>query len=125
MTQQIRDVVEQYVKLVGSGPTEDIVQLYAPDATVEDPIGTEPRQGHDAIREFYEVIANLDREAELHAESVRIAGNHAAFMFTLVTKFGDQKFTLSPIDVMEFDDAGKIIRMRAYWSQEDMSSAPN
>ncbi|MEV6275045.1 nuclear transport factor 2 family protein [Nocardia sp. NPDC051832] len=125
MTEQIRNVVEQYVKLVGSGPTEDIVQLYAPDATVEDPIGTEPRQGHDAIREFYDVIANLDRATELHAETVRIAGNHAAFMFSLVTKFGDQKFTLAPIDVMEFDDAGKIIRMRAYWSQEDMSSAPN
>lgn len=125
MTQQIRDVVEQYVKLVGSGTTEDIVQLYAPDATVEDPIGTEPRQGHAAIREFYDVIANLDRESQLHAETVRIAGNHAAFLFTLVTKFGDQKFTLSPIDVMEFDDAGKIISMRAYWSQEDMGSAPN
>ncbi|MEV0250992.1 nuclear transport factor 2 family protein [Nocardia sp. NPDC050712] len=125
MTQQIRDVVEQYVKLVGSGPTEDIVQLYAPDATVEDPIGTEPRVGHEAIREFYEVIANLDRETELRPETVRIAGNHAAFLFTLVTKFGDQRFTLSPIDVMEFDDAGKITRMRAYWSQEDMSSAPD
>ncbi|GAB2675614.1 nuclear transport factor 2 family protein [Nocardia goodfellowii] len=125
MTQQIRDVVEQYVKLVGSGPTEDIVQLYAPDATVEDPIGTEPRRGHDAIREFYEVIANLDRETELRPDSVRIAGKHAAFMFTLVTKFGDQRFSLAPIDVMEFDDSGKIVRMRAYWSQEDMSSAPD
>ncbi|MEV0294001.1 nuclear transport factor 2 family protein [Nocardia sp. NPDC050710] len=122
MAQQICDVVEQYVKLVGSGPTEDIVNLYAADATVEDPIGTEPKRGHAAIREFYEVIANLDRETELRAETVRIAGNHAAFMFTLVTKFGDQRFTLSPIDVMEFDDEGKIISMRAYWSQDDMSS---
>ncbi|MFD6463896.1 nuclear transport factor 2 family protein, partial [Streptomyces roseolus] len=69
MTQQIRDVVEQYVKLVGSGPTEEIVQLYAPDATVEDPIGTEPRQGHAAIREFYEVIANLDRESRLQVDT--------------------------------------------------------
>ncbi|WP_433756621.1 nuclear transport factor 2 family protein [Nocardia sp. CA-135398] len=120
MAAKIRDVIEQYVKLVGSGPTEAIVDLYTPDAVVEDPIGTEPKRGHDAIREFYEVLGNLDRETQLHADSVRIAGNHAAFMFTLVTKFGDQRFTLSPIDAMDFDDEGKIVAMRAYWSQDDM-----
>jgi steroid Delta-isomerase len=120
MAQQVRDVVEQYVKLVGSGPTEEIVNLYAADATVEDPVGTPVKRGHDAIREFYEVISNLDRETELKVETVRIAGNHAAFMFTLATKFGDQRFTLTPIDVMEFDDEGKIISMRAYWSPDDM-----
>ncbi|MFE9323907.1 nuclear transport factor 2 family protein [Nocardia sp. NPDC052278] len=120
MAAKIRDVIEQYVKLVGSGPTEAIVDLYAPDAVVEDPIGTEPKRGHDAISEFYEVLGNLDRETELHADSVRIAGNHAAFMFTLVTKFGDQRFTLSPIDAMDFDDEGKIVAMRAYWGQDDM-----
>ncbi|WP_433599099.1 nuclear transport factor 2 family protein [Nocardia sp. CA-135953] len=120
MAAKIRDVIAQYVKLVGSGPTEAIIDLYAPDAVVEDPIGTEPKRGHDAIREFYEVLGNLDRETELHTDSVRIAGNHAAFMFTVVTKSGDQRFTLSPIDAMDFDDEGKIIAMRAYWSQDDM-----
>lgn len=124
MAREIRDVVEQYVKLVGSGPTEEIVALYAPDAVIEDPIGTEPKQGHDAIREFYDVIASLDRETGLAPETVRIVGNHAAFVFTLVTRAGGQRMTLSPIDVMEFDDQGRIIRMRAYWGPGDMSVEP-
>ncbi|MFD6161550.1 nuclear transport factor 2 family protein [Nocardia sp. NPDC060256] len=124
MTKQIRDVIEQYVKLVGAGPTEAIVELYAADATVEDPIGTPARNGHAAIREFYDVIAALDRDTELRPETVRIGGNEAAFMFTIVTRVAGQRFTLSPIDVMEFDDAGKITRMRAYWSQEDMAIEP-
>ncbi|MBH0777116.1 nuclear transport factor 2 family protein [Nocardia bovistercoris] len=119
---EIRDVVEQYVKLVGTGPTEDIVALYAPDAVVEDPIGTEPRRGHDAIREFYDVLADLERETELRPDSVRIAGRHAAFMFVLVTKFGDQRLTISPIDAMEFDDDGRITSMKAYWGQDDIVS---
>ncbi|MFG1792442.1 nuclear transport factor 2 family protein [Nocardia sp. NPDC049149] len=122
MTKQIRDVVEQYVKLVGSGPTEAIVDLYAPDATVEDPVGTPVRRGHDAIREFYDIIAALDRETALNPETVRIAGTEAAFQFTIVTRAGGHRFTLSPIDVMEFDEAGKITRMRAFWSQDDMRS---
>ncbi|MFB8277022.1 nuclear transport factor 2 family protein [Nocardia colli] len=124
MTKQIRDAIEQYVKLVGAGPTEAIVELYAPDATVEDPVGTPVRQGHAAIREFYDVIGALDRDTELRADTVRIAGNEAAFMFTIVTRVAGQRFTLTPIDMMEFDDAGKIIRMRAFWSQEDMAIEP-
>lgn len=124
MAREIRDVVEQYVKLVGAGPTEDIVALYAPDAVIEDPIGTEPKQGHEAIREFYNVIASLERETSLAPETVRIAGNHAAFVFTLITKAGGQRMTLSPIDVMEFDTEGRIIRMRAYWSADDMTAEP-
>ncbi|MBF6351312.1 MULTISPECIES: nuclear transport factor 2 family protein [Nocardia] len=124
MAREIRDVVEQYVKLVGSGPTEDIVALYAPDAVIEDPIGTDPKQGHDAIRGFYDIITSLERETSLAPETVRIAGNHAAFVFTLITKAGGQRMTLSPIDVMEFDAEGRITRMRAYWSADDMAVEP-
>ncbi|WP_040834118.1 nuclear transport factor 2 family protein [Nocardia brevicatena] len=124
MARQIRDVVERYVKLVGTGPTEEIVELYAPDARIEDPIGTPPRQGHDAIREFYDILANLDRETGLVPESVRIVGNHAAFMFTLITTAGGQRMTLNPIDVMEFDEEGRITGMRAYWGQDDMRIEP-
>jgi steroid delta-isomerase len=55
-TQQIRETVERYVELVGTGTAAEIAQLYAPDATVEDPVGSPVRQGHDAIVEFYGII---------------------------------------------------------------------
>lgn len=119
MAAQPRDVVEQYVKLVATGPTDDIVALYAANATVEDPIGTPVREGHDAIRELYAALEGVtERSTELH--TVRIAGKHAAIAFTLVTTFGNQRMTLSPIDIMEFDDEGKIVKMRAYWGPDDL-----
>ncbi|NNH74311.1 SnoaL-like domain-containing protein [Nocardia uniformis] len=119
MAAQPRDVVEQYVKLVATGPTDDIVALYADNATVEDPIGSEVRTGHAAIRELYAALENVaERNTELH--TVKVAGKHAAVSFTLVTEFGDQRMTLSPIDIMEFDDAGKIVAMKAYWGPDDL-----
>ncbi|SUE30183.1 delta(5)-3-ketosteroid isomerase [Nocardia farcinica] len=125
MTQKIRDTIERYVELVGSGPTQGIVDLYTEDATVEDPIGTPLRRGHEAIREFYSVFESLDRSTELRTDTVRIAGNHAAFMFDVVTVHGDQRFTVTPIDVMEFDEDARIVRMRAYWNPEqDMRAEP-
>lgn len=119
MAAQPRDVVEQYVKLVATGPTDDIVALYAENATVEDPIGSQVRTGHESIRELYAALENVaERSTELH--TVKVAGKHAAVSFTLVTKFGEQRMTLAPIDIMEFDDEGKIVSMKAYWGPDDL-----
>ncbi|GAB2690818.1 nuclear transport factor 2 family protein [Nocardia thraciensis] len=117
--QQIREAVERYVQLVETGPTAEILALYAPDAVVEDPIGSDPRRGHAAIGELYDALAQVQqRKTELH--TLRVNGNHAAVSFTLVTEAGDSRMTLSPIDVMEFDDEGRITSMRAYWGPDDM-----
>ncbi|MEV6771751.1 nuclear transport factor 2 family protein [Nocardia sp. NPDC051030] len=119
MAVQPRDVVEQYVKLVATGPTEDIVALYAADAVVEDPIGSEPRHGHDKIRELYTALESAqERQTELH--TVKVNGKHAAVSFTLISTFNGQQMTLAPMDIMEFDDEGKIVSMRAYWGPEDL-----
>ena len=117
--QQIRDVVERYVKLVGSGPPDEIVKLFAEGAVVEDPAGSEPRRNPAAIRELYALLDNgLEKTSELIA--VRVVGNVAVFLFKLTTLIGDKRMELSPIDMMEFDDDGNIRSMKAYWSQDDL-----
>ena len=117
--QQIRDVVERYVALVGSGPADEIVKLFSDDAVVEDPAGSEPRRDPAAIRELYTLLDNgLEKKSELI--TVRVVGNVAVFLFKLTTLIGDKRMELSPIDMMEFDDHGKIRSMRAYWSQDDL-----
>ncbi|RVW02068.1 nuclear transport factor 2 family protein [Rhodococcus xishaensis] len=116
--ESIRNTVERYIKGVATGTADDILALYAEGATVEDPVGTPVRTTRESIREFYQIIEPLEQEAEL--VTLRIAANTAAFHFRLITKMGDQTFEIAPIDVMEFDDDGKILSMRAVWSQEDM-----
>ena len=114
----IRATVENYLKFVASGTVDEIISLFAEGATVEDPVGTDVRTTEASLREFYGMIEPLKQESELL--TLRIAGNTAAFHFRLVTDFGEQKFDLSPIDVMTFDADGKITSMRAVWSAEDM-----
>jgi steroid delta-isomerase len=118
--QENRETAERYVDLVGTGTADQIAELYAPDATVEDPIGTDPRHGIEAIREFYGVIEPLARKTELR--SMRVVGNEAAIVFTLHTEGHGYQMTIDPIDVMTFDDQGRITSMRAYWGPEDMRS---
>jgi steroid Delta-isomerase len=116
--EDIRKTVERYIEAVATGTADDVVALYAEGATVEDPVGTEPRTTVEALREFYGVIEPLKQTGELL--TLKIAGNSAAFHFSLVTDLGEQKLEIAPIDVMTFDDDGKITSMRAFWSQEDM-----
>ena len=116
--EDIRKTVERYIEAVATGTADDVVALYAEGATVEDPVGTESRTSVESLREFYAVIEPLKQTGELL--TLKIAGNSAAFHFSLVTDLGEQKLEIAPIDVMTFDDDGKITSMRAFWSQEDM-----
>lgn len=117
----ILETIEQYVARVATGTTDEILDLFAEGATVEDPVGTEVRTTRESIREFYSGLEGLEQEASLI--TTRVAEGQAAFQFELVTRADGATYTLSPIDVMTFDDAARITSMRAFWSGEDMSVA--
>ena len=117
--QAITDTVNRYIALLGDGDVDGLVSLYADDATVEDPVGGEVHIGSQAIKGFYSAVANVEREAEL--VSLRVAGHEAAFHFRLTVTAGDHKIRIEPIDVMVFDDRGKVSAMKAYWSAADVT----
>ena len=118
---RILETIHSYVDLVGKGTADEIMALYAEGATVEDPVGTDVRTTRESIHEFYAAIEPLEQESRL--VSAKVADGQAAFLFELVTRVGDQTYTLAPIDVMTFDDEGRITTMRAFWSNADMEVA--
>lgn len=117
--EQITDVVNRYISLVSDGTADDLVELYADDATVEDPVGGEVHIGRQAIRGFYSAMEGVARQCEL--VTLRVAGHEAAFHFKLTVTAGDTKMLIEPIDVMVFDSEGKISAMKAYWSPESVT----
>jgi len=120
--ERMRATVERYLSLVASGTAEEITELYAPDATVEDPVGSPPHAGRDAILAFYKVIEPIRRSTELL--SFTAAGNVAVFAFRIVTYFDQLTIELEPTDIMEFRPDGLISGMRALWGPEDMVQTP-
>ena len=117
--ERIRQVVDDYVRLVGTGTADEIVALYADDATVEDPVGSEVLIGSEAIRGFYATLEGLDQTTRLL--TLRVAAGEAVFHFEVATLADGVTYTLAPIDAMTFDDDGKVTSMRAYWSDADMT----
>jgi steroid delta-isomerase len=117
--QAITDMVHRYIALLVDGSVEELVGMYADDATLEDPVGGEVHIGSRAIAGFYSAISTVERECEL--VSLRVSGNEAAFQFRLTVTAGDNKMRVEPIEVMVFDDRSKVTAMKAYWSSADVT----
>jgi steroid Delta-isomerase len=120
--EQIADTVNRYISLVARGSADDLVELFAEDATVEDPVGGEVHIGRQAIHGFYAGLTNTENaERDCELVTLRVAGNEAAFQFRLIVKTGDGGIRIEPIDVMVFGDDGKVTAMKAYWSADNVT----
>jgi len=109
--------VHRYVEAFAKGDIEIIRELYADDAIVEDPMGSEPKVGMEAILEFYSVGLGAGAKLELTGNP-RVAGMSVAFPFRV--KWGELEIEI--IDVFDFDDSGKVVHMKAYWGPENTIS---
>lgn len=116
-TEAITKAVNRYLETVSQGRPDDIAALYAEDATVEDPVGSEVHIGRQAIRGFYTSVENVKSKTEV--VTLRALGNEAAFLWRLIIG----GMTIEIISVMTFDDAGKIASMRAYWGQDNITQS--
>ncbi len=110
--------VETYMKALNDADMSLIEALYANDATVEDPYGTEAKVGIEAIKEFYAQGFAAGLKAELTGP-VRVAGDSAAFPFNVL--FAGN--VMEVIDVFQFNDNDEVISMKAYWSEANIKPA--
>ena len=113
--EHMRNVLQRYVDGVTRGDCEGIMALYADEATVEDPVGSEPRRGRAAIAELYRNAAGQVR-LELDGR-VRVAANCAAAPM-IGRPTGMPGMVVEIVDVMTFNDDGLVTSMRAYWSPD-------
>lgn len=120
--EQMTAAVHGYVDAFARADAAAVVGLFAADATVEDPVGTPPKVGHEAIREFY--TSSMATGAKLHVEGpIRLGEDYAAFAFQVRLKMGETDATVDVIDVFRFDAFGKIARMEAYFGPTNFGTA--
>ena len=106
--------VHAYVAAFERSDPAAVVALFAPDATVEDPIGSPPHQGREAIERFY--TASMQTGAKLQLDGpIRLAGAHAAFAFSVHLHWDGSDKRVDVIDIFTFNEAGQVIAMKAYF----------
>lgn len=118
-----QDVAVKYLEGLTNSDLEQVVGLFADDATLQDPVGGDINlSGIEAIRAFYAKSVTMGLIGKLQGD-VRVAGNSVAFAFEMkITKpeAGPELF-FEAIDVFDLNDEGKIVSMKAYWGPENVT----
>ncbi len=115
-TERMLEAPQKYLEALCNKDLEGVMALYADDATVEDPVGTDKHVGKAAVRKFYAGAVEAGVQAELTGP-VRLAGQEAAFPF--VIKIPAAGMEMDVIDVFRFNDEGLVVEMRAFWGDSN------
>ena len=116
----MQQIVGQYLAAINDGDMQAVMTLYADDAAVEDPAGTEPKRGDD-ILQFYTNAFSGGAKVELTGP-VRISSKAAAFPFRAeIKQAGGQVLIVEVIDIFEFDPAGKVVKMTAHFGPANVT----
>ena len=112
----IRDRVDRYFAAWRALDPTAWTACFAPDAISHEPYGATPVQGQAALKTLFHSIASALQEVSIRAEEIHVAHNRAAVLFRgQGTGRNGKPVTVEGIDVFEFNDAGQIQNLWAYW----------
>lgn len=118
-----RAALQAYIDNFNAGDGAGLAALFADDARIEDPVGgTTIVEGRVAIDDFYKGAVDVVERLELAAPIRTSHGASAAMAFDIHMQVEGQPMLIRVIDVMTFDDEGKIVDMKAYHGPGDVET---
>jgi len=116
--EQMVATVNAYVDGFAHKNAEMIAALFAENGSAEDPVGSPLVRGKPAILEFYAKAMTMGITLVLEGP-VRTVANYAAFPFSIHMQTPKGNRRIDVIDLFRFNEAGKIVEMRAFWGPEN------
>ena len=114
--EQIEALVTDVFNKFAAFDAEGTAALYAPDGTIEDPVGTTPVQGTQAIIAYLQTFPTILDEIRVQHFDVTVAGQEAAIKWRLrfKTKTGNV-FFVDGIGIFKINEQGKVQSDREYF----------
>src|SRR5215213_6753438 len=108
----VTDVFDKFAAMDAQGTAS----LFAADGTIEDPVGTTPIQGTQAIIAYLETFPTILNEIRIQSFDVTVAGQEAALKWRLrfKTKTGNV-FFVDGIGILKINEDGKVQSDREYF----------
>nr|WP_301287235.1 nuclear transport factor 2 family protein [Sphingobium sp. OAS761] len=116
----MRAALSAYADRINQGDRDGILALFAPGATIEDPVGTAPKRGQEIVDWFTDTVAfrtHIDQVAPIRGSHA----NAAALIFDVTFHPPEAPpVRIRSLDVCTFDQEGCIVSLKAYWGPDDM-----
>jgi steroid Delta-isomerase len=114
---EVREFVTSYFHAAMTEPDTSIFPtFFTPDGILEDPVGTPPLRGREAIQRFLESgKAHIER-TEFVVREIMVCGSESAVHWTsnVWTRKG-QHVTVEGIGIFLFDDERKLRHVREFY----------
>jgi len=117
----MRTAMQAYLDALNNGDVKGIIALFAAGGTLEDPVGSGV---HDASQRLTSLVGGLSEGATFTLDApIRAShGSGAAMAFTVRMVMNGVPVQIRSLDVMQFDEAGLITEMKAYYGPSDITS---
>ncbi|WP_306335392.1 nuclear transport factor 2 family protein [Streptomyces sp. KL118A] len=130
----------EHSRRINAGDLDAIVELYAPDAVVEDPVGLPPLTGHDALRAHYGLLLSAHLREEAAEPVAGQDATHALIQITSVMdylplgpRYAERGWLKAPdapetarlrrtaMLVIRMDASGLVRHLKSYWGTSDLT----
>ncbi|HEY9503598.1 MAG TPA: nuclear transport factor 2 family protein [Pyrinomonadaceae bacterium] len=114
--EQIEAIATDVFNKFAAFDAQGTAALFAPDGTIEDPVGTTPVQGTQAIIAYLQTFPSILDEIRIQSFDVTVAGQEAAIKWRLrfKTKTGNV-FFVDGIGILRINEQGKVQSDREYF----------
>jgi steroid delta-isomerase len=120
--EKLRELISTYMARFTAEDREGWLDMFADDAWIEDPVGTPKRHGREAIGSFWDEAHTVpDKVALVPLGITTVVGDEGIFTMQAQATLGEQVFGIDIINLMSFDDAGRITTMRAFFDPTRMT----
>jgi steroid delta-isomerase len=114
--QQIEAIATEMFNRFAAFDAQGTADMFAADGTIEDPVGSTPVQGTQAIIAYQQTFPTVLNEIRIQSFDVTVAGQEAAIKWRLrfKTKTGNV-FFVDGIGILQINAEGKIQKDREYF----------
>ena len=117
--EQVEAVIEDAFAGLVAFDVQRVVNNFSSDAVVEDPVGTPPMQGTQAITAYLETFPTLFSQMKLYSLDIKVRGQEAAVKWRIrfTTRTGNV-FFLEGMGFFKLNQEGKIELEREFFDLE-------
>ena len=117
--QQVEAVIEDAFAGLVTFDVPRVMNNFAADAVLEDPVGTPPMQGAQAITAYLETFPTIFSQLKLYSLDIKVRGQEAAVKWRIrfTTKSGNV-FFLEGMGFFKLNQEGKIELEREFFDLE-------
>lgn len=109
-----KELGETSLRLTKERDRDSWLALFAPDASIEDPVGGQPHRGIEAITAFYDTTVSQVESFDYAIERSYLCGDEVAMVVRFTIGVAGSVLNMDAVNIYAASD-GRLQSLRSFW----------